>query len=164
MYGPTVKRGEVTSLIIFNNIAISWLHSPNGFQFNFLLCDGASQEYAGSWHPYICRSVFGILTFCLAKFDTSVVCHAVFILCRFSLKSSYVLAFSSWDKVWNFPWACFRLTPENHKPAVMLRVSEGGLSVGGMTFFYLCPQAFSRFLSPRFFYFFRAPFSALRAD
>ena len=35
----------------------------------------------GSWHPYINRSVFGVLTFCFAEFDTSVICHAVFLLC-----------------------------------------------------------------------------------
>ena len=27
------------------------------------------------------RSVFGILTFCFAEFDTSGICHAVFMLC-----------------------------------------------------------------------------------
>ena len=40
-----LKLGEVTSLIIFYNIAISWLQPPNDFQFNFLLCDSASQEF-----------------------------------------------------------------------------------------------------------------------
>ena len=30
---------------------------------------------------YICRSVFGILTFCFAEFDTSVICCAVLMLC-----------------------------------------------------------------------------------
>ena len=35
----------------------------------------------GSWHLYICHSVFGILSFCFAEFDTSVTCHAVFMLC-----------------------------------------------------------------------------------
>ena len=30
---------------------------------------------------YICRSVFGILTFCFAEFDTSVICRGVFMLC-----------------------------------------------------------------------------------
>ena len=30
---------------------------------------------------YIYRSVFGILTFCFAEFDTSVICHAVIMLC-----------------------------------------------------------------------------------
>ena len=39
-----LKLGEVTSLIIFYNIAISWLHPPNGFQFHFLLRDSAAQE------------------------------------------------------------------------------------------------------------------------
>ena len=38
-----LKLGEATSLIIFYNIAISWLHPPNGFQFNFLLRGSASQ-------------------------------------------------------------------------------------------------------------------------
>ena len=46
----------------------------------------------GSWHPYIYRSVFGILTFCFAEFDTSVICHAVFMprLCL----GAYLLAWS----------------------------------------------------------------------
>ena len=39
-----LKLREVTSLIIFYNIAISWLHPPNGFQVNFLLRESASQE------------------------------------------------------------------------------------------------------------------------
>ena len=42
-----LKLGEVTSLIIFYNIAISWLYPPNGFQFNFVLRDSASQESRG---------------------------------------------------------------------------------------------------------------------
>ena len=42
-----LKLGEVTFLIIFYNIAISWLHPPNAFQFNFLLRDSASQESNG---------------------------------------------------------------------------------------------------------------------
>ena len=40
-----LKLGEVTSLIFFYSNAISWLHPPNGFQFNFLLRDSATQEY-----------------------------------------------------------------------------------------------------------------------
>ena len=45
----------------------------------------------GSWHLYICRSVFGILTFCFAEFDTSVICHAVLMLClgSFLLKNMF---------------------------------------------------------------------------
>ena len=39
-----LKLGEVTSLIVFYNIAISWLHPPNGFQFNFRLRESATQE------------------------------------------------------------------------------------------------------------------------
>ena len=39
-----LKLGEVTSLIIFYNITIFWLHPPNGFQFN--LRDCATQEYS----------------------------------------------------------------------------------------------------------------------
>ena len=39
-----LKLGEVTSFIIFYSIAISWLHPPNGFQFNFLLRDSEIQE------------------------------------------------------------------------------------------------------------------------
>ena len=35
----------MTFLIIFYNIAISCLHPPNGFQFNFLLRDSAKQEF-----------------------------------------------------------------------------------------------------------------------
>ena len=35
----------------------------------------------GSWHSYICFSVFGVLTICFAEFDTSVICHVVFMLC-----------------------------------------------------------------------------------
>ena len=40
-----LKLGEVTSLIVFYNIAISWLHPPNDFLFNFPLRDSATQEY-----------------------------------------------------------------------------------------------------------------------
>ena len=35
----------------------------------------------GLWHPHICCSVFSILTFCFAEFDTSVICHVVFMRC-----------------------------------------------------------------------------------
>ena len=36
-----LKLGEVSSLCIFYNIAISWLNPQNGFRFNFLLRDSA---------------------------------------------------------------------------------------------------------------------------
>lgn len=62
------------------------------------------------------------------------ICHAVFTLClgsfllywRYDFKSCKVLALG--EKVWNILLTCFkvRLTTEDHKPAVKLRVSVGG--------------------------------------
>ena len=75
---------------------------------------------------FLNRSVFGILTFCFAEFDTSVICHAVFMLCS----GSFLLQNMSkcWLPVRGTKFEVFREhETENHKLAVMLRVSVGGL-------------------------------------
>ena len=47
-------------------------------------------------YAYICCSVFGILTFCFAEFDISVICHAVFMLClgSFLLQNMFLKSLS----------------------------------------------------------------------
>ena len=63
------------------------------------------------------------------------ICHAVFLLCL----GSFLLQNMSLNGGFQFEgrslkYSVSMLTTENHKPAVMLRVSVGGLLVGGMTF------------------------------
>ena len=91
-------------------------------------------QYGLWYYSYICCSVFSILTSRFEEFDTSVICHAVLTLClgsfllfwRYNFNSCKVLALG--EKVWNILLTCFkvRLTTEDHKPAVKLRVSVGG--------------------------------------
>ena len=71
------------------------------------------------------------------------ICHAVFMLCLSSFllqNMSLNVGFQFEGRSLKYSVSMFqrkvdpRLTTENHKPAVMLRVPVGGLKVGGMTF------------------------------
>ena len=73
------------------------------------------------------------MNFCFAEFDTSVICHAVFRLCLGSFLLQDMLSKVSIDfggiklEIFRDHVSKVRLATENHKPAIMLPVSVGGL-------------------------------------
>ena len=57
--GRDLKRGEVSSLPIYYNITISWLHPLNSFRFIFSLCDSENDLiWTGHFAIYV-RCLFG---------------------------------------------------------------------------------------------------------
>ena len=84
----------------------------------------------GLWHPYICCSVFSILTFCSAEFDTLILPCGVYALFRLISFFRYVLKSLSigfQGTKFEIFLGHISMKTQNHKPVVMLKFSVAGL-------------------------------------
>ena len=84
----------------------------------------------GLWHLYICCSVFSILTFCSAEFDTLILPCGFYALFRLISFFRYVLKSLSigfQGTKFEIFLGHISMKTQNHKPVVMLKFSVAGL-------------------------------------